>query len=126
MVATDDETGIDRNEVLGDALTGGRDGGESAFPHIAAAALTFDGVDLSGELPNDGSGDAGVDRACLTGEVFVLVLEPAGPGATPGTGEMGSSSSSSPASDWLSSPSSSSSSSFICGDVGVLILGYEY
>jgi hypothetical protein len=133
-VATDDEAGIDRNDELGDTLIGGRVGGDadadfvgdSALPHMAAAALTFEGVVFVGELPNDGSGEVGVDKDCFEGEVFVLkpAISVPGPGAGAGTdtGEIGSSSSASPISEFPSSPSSNSSKSFICGDVGGLIV----
>lgn len=38
---------IERNEELGETLTGGREGGLMDPPNIAAAALTLEGVDAS-------------------------------------------------------------------------------
>lgn len=92
---------IERNEELGDTLTGGREGGLIEPPNLAAAALTFEGVDSipTGEVVD--SNEAFVGR----------------------TGDNGRSSNSSAPIDLesSSSPNSNSSNSFILGLVGVIV-----
>jgi hypothetical protein len=92
---------MERNEELGDTFTGGREGGLIDPPNIAAAALTFEGVD-----------------SIATGEVVDSVSAFLGR-----TGDNGRSSNSSAPMDLesSSSPNSSSSSSFIIGLVGVIV-----
>jgi hypothetical protein len=92
---------MERNEELGDTLTGGREGGLIDPPNLAAAALTLEGVDSipTGEV---------VD----SDEAFVGT-----------TGDNGRSSNSSAPMDLesSSSPNSNSSNSFIIGLVGVIV-----
>jgi hypothetical protein len=92
---------MDRNEELGETLTGGRGGGLIDPPNLAAAALTFEGVDsiATGEVVD--SNEAFVGR----------------------TGDNGRSSNSSAPIDLesSSSPNSNSSNSFILGLVGVIV-----
>jgi hypothetical protein len=101
---------IERNEELGETLTGGREGGLMDPPHIAAAALTFEGVDVSiatGEV--DAEGEIEVDG--LEGEAESGFGESDRSSNSPSTMDLESS----------SSPNSSSSSSFIIGLVGVIV-----
>jgi hypothetical protein len=115
IVATEDEAGMERKEELGEIRTGGREGGLIDCPHIAAAALTFEGLfvgdDLFGDVPSieadaEGEGEVG----STLGEV--------------GLGDNDNSSNSSLPIDLESSPSfnSNSSSSFIRGEVGGLMM----
>jgi hypothetical protein len=92
---------MERNEELGDTLTGGREGGLIEPPNIAAAALTFEGVDSIGTGEVVDSNEAFVGR----------------------TGDNGRSSNSSAPIDLesSSSPNSNSSNSFILGLVGVIV-----
>jgi hypothetical protein len=50
---------MERNEELGDTFTRGREGGLIDPPNIAAAALTFEGVDSigTGEVVSIGTGE---------------------------------------------------------------------
>jgi len=92
---------IERNEELDELLTGGREGGLIDPSSLAAAALTFEGVD-----------------SIATGEV--VDSDKAFSGRT---GDSGKSSNSSAPIDLesSSSPNSSSSNSFILGLEGVIV-----
>jgi len=92
---------IERNEELGDTFTGGREGGLMDPPNLAAAAFTFEGVELIG-----------------TGELVDSDISFIG-----ATGDNGRSSNSSAPIDLesSSSPNSSSSNSFILGLEGVIV-----